>query len=44
MAKVMGLSRDSAGSGSVGTRQRCDSVGAGEMGHDAGPKQKKETR
>jgi hypothetical protein len=33
----MGLSWVSARSGSVRARQRCDWIGAGEMGRDAGP-------
>jgi hypothetical protein len=40
----MGLSRVSTGSGSVGGRQRCDWVGAGEMGHGDGPVWEGETR
>jgi hypothetical protein len=37
MARVMGLSRVSTGSGSAGARKWCDFVGVGEMGHVAGP-------
>jgi hypothetical protein len=40
----MGLSRVSAGLGSAGARQRCDWVGAGEMGRGAGPVWKEEMR